>query len=104
MTFPEGGGYWYDQVRALQQGSNPKSLLEWSDIIERKANSLTDLNHKVEFKGRIDERGLFTIDIDAASLTSEARLGLLTTIQDCLDLMPPITKEFYAALMEILAS
>ena len=104
MTFSEGGAFWFDQIRARLRGADPEVLLEWSGIIERRSKeACNDSNGaRIIFRGAMDEEERrFTLDIDASD--SDAVLCLLNAIQGCLDLMPAITKEYYATLMEALA-
>jgi hypothetical protein len=57
---------------------------------------------RIRFKGTVNGEGRFALDF--AAPVPDAMLCLLRTIQRCLALMPAITREFYAAMMEILAS
>lgn len=103
MSFA-GGGWLYDQLREIPRGADPNVLIEWSDIIERKANKdCGDLNaRRVRFKGTVNDEGRFALDVDAPD--PDAMVYLLRAIQDNLNLMPTITREFYGALMVTLAS
>jgi hypothetical protein len=103
MTFTEGGAYWLDQVRALLRGADPDVFLEWSEIIEKRSKEACgDSGARIIFAGMIDNGKRFTLDVDATD--SDAMLCLLKSIQNCLDLMPSVPKQFYGALMEALAS
>jgi hypothetical protein len=103
MSFP-GGGWLYDQLREIPRGADPNVLVEWSDIIERKANEdCGDLNaRRIRFKGTVNDEGRFALDLDAQD--PDATVCLLRAIQNHLNLMPAITREFYGALMVSLAS
>jgi hypothetical protein len=98
-----GGGWLYDQLREIPRGADPGVLVEWSDIIQKKANEgCKNLNGSlIRFKGNVNE-GRFALDLDAANPV--AMVCLLEAIQSCLTLMPTITREFYGALMVSLAS
>jgi len=103
LTFPEGGAYWFDQVRGLLRGADPQVFLEWSEIIEKKSKEACgDSRAQVIFAGMVDDGERFTLDVDAAD--SDGILCLLKAIQDCLDLMPAVPKQFYGALMAALSS
>ncbi len=99
-----GAGWLYDQLREIPRGADPNVLVEWSDIIERKANEgSSDLNGgRVKFKGTVNDEGRFALDVDAPN--PDAIVRLLTAIQDSLTLMPAITREFYGSVMVGLAS
>jgi len=104
MSFGGGGGWLYDQLREIPRGADPNVLVEWSDIIERKANEdCGGLNSgRIRFKGTVNDEGRFALDVDAPD--PDATVCLLRAIQNHLDLMPAITKEFYGTLMVSLAS
>jgi hypothetical protein len=78
--------------------------VEWSDIIERKANEdCGDLGaRRIRSKGTVNDDGRFALDVDAQD--TDAMVCLLNAIQHNLDLMPAITREFYGSLMVGLAS
>jgi hypothetical protein len=99
-----GGGWLYDQLREIPRGADPGVLVEWSDIIQKKANEgCKNLNGSlIRFKGNVNDEGRFALDLDAAD--PDSMVCLLDAIQNCLTLMPTITREFYGALMVSLAS
>jgi len=99
-----GGGWVYDQLREIPRGADPSVLVEWSDIIEKKANEdCENFNgSRIRFKGNVNDDGRFALDLEAAD--PDAMMCLLEIIQNCLNLMPTITREFYGALMVSLAS
>jgi hypothetical protein len=103
MSF-SGGGWLYDQLREIPRGADPKLLVEWSDIIERKANEDCGGSdaRRIRFKGSVNDEGRFALDVDATD--PDSIVCLLGAIQDHLTLMPTITREFYGALMVSLAS
>ena len=103
MALP-GAGWLYDQLREIPRGADPSVLVEWSSIIEKKANEgCEDLDYsRIRFKGTVSDEGRFSLDLDA--LGSDAMVCLLEAIQSCHTLMPTITREFYGALMVTLAS
>jgi hypothetical protein len=101
LSLPEGGFNFLDQLSALQYGKDPRLLVEWSDIIERKANDV-GLDSRVKFKGSVNDKHEFVLDMDAP--TPDATLRVLQAIESCLDLMPGDAKEFYAALMDAVAT
>ncbi len=87
------------------RGADADVLLEWSEIIERRSKEACDDidGARIIFRGMVDgEESRFSLDVDASD--PDATLCLLRTIQGCLELMPAITKQFYATLMEALAS
>jgi hypothetical protein len=99
-----GGGRLFDQLREIPRGVDPSVLVEWSDIIERKANEAcggSNAGH-IRFKGSVNEEGRFALDVDAPD--PDAMVCLLRSIQDSLDIMPVATREFYGSLMVGLAS
>ena len=89
-----------DQLSAMQYGKDPRLLVEWSDVIEAKANGAG--SPRVRFKGSVSDQRQFVLDMDAP--TPDATLRVLQAIESCLDLMPGDAKEFYAALMDAVAS
>ncbi len=99
----ELSGWLYDQLREIPRGADPITLVEWSRIIERKAiECCRDFDKtRIRFKGTV-AKGRFALGIDARD--SATMLCLLTAIQDHLDLMPRMTKEFYTVVMITLAS
>lgn len=99
-----GGGRLFDQLREIPRGIDPSVLVEWSDIIERKANEACGGSNagRIRFKGTINEEGRFALDLDAPD--PDAMVCLLRAIQDRLDVMPVATREFYGSLMASLAS
>jgi hypothetical protein len=103
MALP-AGGWLYDQLREIPRGADPSVLVEWSNIIEKKANEeCENLNRsRIRFKGTVNDEGRFALDLDV--LDSDAMVCLLEEIQSCLTLMPTITREFYGALMVSLAA
>jgi hypothetical protein len=104
MSFGGGGGWLYDQLREIPRGSDPSVLVEWADIIERKANDERGgLDaRRILFRGTVNDEGRFALDVDAPD--PDATVRLLNIIQNHLSLMPAITREFYGALMVNLAS
>lgn len=103
MSLPEGGVNILDQLWALQRGADPQLLVEWTDVIEKKANdACRDTLASIRFKGSVNEQNKFVLDLEAPS--PDATLCLLQAIESCLDLMPGAAKEFYAALMDALAA
>jgi len=103
LTLPEGGDNFLDVLRTLQLGRDPQVLVEWSDIIERKANDAChDSVTPIKFKGAVNDQDRFVLDVGAPS--PNATVCLLEAIENCLDFMPSVAKEFYAALMDALAS
>jgi hypothetical protein len=103
LTFPEGGFNFLNELLALQRVEDPHLLVEWSDIIEAKANEeCRDSLASVRFRGSVNDQNRFVLDIDARS--TGAILCLLQAIESCLDLMPTVAKEFYAALIDAVAS
>ena len=103
MSFSEGGGFWFDQVRSLLGGADAHVFAEWSDIIEKESKATCDDENgsRIIFRGVVDG-DRFTLDVDASD--SDAILCLLKAIQSCLDSMPSVPKVFYAGLMEPLAT
>ncbi len=101
LSLPEGGFNFLDQLSALQYGKDPRILVEWSDIIERKANDAGGVP-SIRFKGSVNDKDEFVLDMDAP--TPDATLRVLQAIESCLDLMPGEAKEFYATLMDAVAS
>jgi hypothetical protein len=103
MSLP-GAGWLYDQLREVPRGADPKLLVEWSDIIERKANEECGGSNarRIRFKGNVNDEGRFALDFDAPD--SDSIVCLLGAIQNYLSLMPTITREFFGALMVSLAS
>ncbi len=99
MTFSDGGGFWFDQVRSLLRGADAHVFAEWSDIIEKKSKETChdEDGSRIIFRGVVDG-DRFTLDVDASD--SDAILCLLKAIQSCLDSMPSVPKGFYAGLME----
>ncbi len=97
-------GWLYDQLREIPRGADPNVLAEWSGIIERKANDSCGGSSagRIRFKGTVNDEGRFALDMDAPD--PDATVCLLRAIQDQLDVMPEVTKEFYSALMVTLAS
>ena len=57
---------------------------------------------RITFRGTVNDEGKFALDVDAP--VPDAMLCLLKTIQSCLALMPAITREFCAAMTDILAA
>jgi hypothetical protein len=104
MAFPSPEGGWvYDQLREIPRGADPRVLVEWSDIIERKANERCgDSARRIRLKGKVIDDTKFGLDLDAP--TPEAIVCVLEAIQGCLALMPMATSQFYGALMISLAS
>jgi hypothetical protein len=104
MSFDGGAGWLYDKLREIQRGADPNLLVEWSDIIERKANEdRGGLNaRRIRFKGTVNDEGRFALDVDAPD--PDATVCLLKAIQNQIDVMPAMTKEFFAALIVNLAS
>jgi len=104
LAFPEGGAYWFDNMRSQLRGADPDEFLEWSDVIEKKSKGDCDdlAGARIIFRGAIDEERRFSLDVDAVD--SDAVLCLLKAIQSCLDLMPSTQKRFFATLMEALAT
>ena len=68
---------------------------------EKSKEACGDRGARLIFRGLVDEERRFSLDVDATD--SDAVLCLLKAIQDCLDLMPSVPKQFYGALMEALA-
>jgi hypothetical protein len=103
MSSP-GGAWLYDQLREIPRGADPNVLVEWSDIIERKANEdCGDLNaRRIRFKGTVNDKRRFALEVDAPD--PDAIVCLLRAIQNHLSLMPAVTREFYGSLMVGLAS
>jgi hypothetical protein len=103
LAFPEGGAFWFDQLRSVLRGADPQTMAEWSAIIEKRAKRLCgdSKGARIIFRGVVDE-GRFTLDVDAAD--PDATLCLLKGIQKTLDLMPTVPKVFYSIVMEALAS
>jgi hypothetical protein len=103
MSFP-GGAWLYDQLREIPRGADPNVLVEWSDIIERRANEeCGGLNaRRIRFKGTVNDEGRFALDVDAPD--PDSTVCVLQAIQNNLSLMPAITREFYGSLMVSLAS
>jgi hypothetical protein len=103
LTFPEGGVNPLLQFLALQRVEDPHLLVEWSDIIEKKASeNCRDSLASIRFKGYVNDQNKFVLDLDASG--PDATLCLLQAIESCLDLMPTVAKKFYAALMDALAT
>lgn len=104
MSVPEDSANYLDQLLQMSRGINPRLLLEWSDIIERKANAECEDKPvpAIEFKGSIDGQGRFVLDPPLPE--PDAVVCLLKAINGCLDLMPTSAKEFYAAVMAMVAS
>jgi hypothetical protein len=103
LAFPEGGAFWFDQLRSVLRGADPQTMAEWSAIIEKRSKRLCgdSKGARIIFRGVVDE-GRFTLDADAAD--PDATLCLLKGIQKTLDLMPTVPKVFYSIVMEALAS
>src|SRR6267143_950329 len=103
LAFPEGGAFWFDQLRSVLRGADPQIMAEWSAIIEKRSKRLCgdSKGARIIFRGVVDE-GRFTLDVDAAD--PDATLCLLKGIQKTLDLMPAVPKVFYSIVMEALAS
>jgi len=103
MALP-GGGWLYDQLRKIPRGADPNVFVEWSSIIERRANERCGplIRGRIRFKGAVNDEGRFALDLEAPD--PDATVCLLEAIQSCLSLMPTITMEFYGALMVALAS
>jgi len=99
-----GGGWLFDQLREISRGTDSSVLVEWSDIIEKKANERCENSNgrRIMFKGTVNDNGGFALNLDADD--PDKMVCLLEAIQSCLTLMPTITMEFYAALMVSLAS
>jgi hypothetical protein len=93
-----------DQLSANLRGVDPRVLLEFSQLIEKRANArCKDLPAgSIKFRGSVDDEGRFALDPIAPS--PDAMVCLLKAIDDSLDLMPYGVKEFYAAVMSALAS
>jgi len=104
LAFPEGGAFWFDQLRSVLRGVDPQIMAEWSAIIEKRAKRLCgdSKGARIIFRGVVDEEGRFSLDVDAAD--PDATLCLLKGIQKTLDLMPTVPKVFYSIVMEALAS
>lgn len=97
------GGWLYDKLREIPTGADPAVLVEWSEIVEKKANARQSGSARpTVFEGRINQEGRFSLTVDVPD--SDARVRLLRAIQDNLDLMPAMTKEVFTALMASLAS
>jgi hypothetical protein len=103
LAFPEGGAFWFDQLRSVLRGVDPQTMAEWSAIIEKRSKRLCgdSKGARIIFRGVVDE-GRFTLDVDAAD--PDATLCLLKGIQKTLDLMPTVPKVFYSIVMEALVS
>jgi hypothetical protein len=103
LAFPEGGAFWFDQLRSVLRGADPATLTEWSMIIEKRSKKLCgdSKGGRIIFRG-VADGGRFTLDVDAAD--PDAMLCLLKGIQKTLDLMPTVPKVFYSIVMEALAS
>jgi len=98
MTFPEGGAYWFDNMRSMVRGAAPDAFLEWAENIEKKSKERCgDQGARIIFRGAVDDEK-FSLDVDATD--PDAIVCLLESIQGCLDLMPTVPKQFYGALME----
>ena len=104
MAFPEGGAFWFDQLRSVVRGVDPEVMVEWSAIIEKRSKKLCgdSKGARIIFRGVADEGGRFTLDVDAAD--PDAMLCLLKGIQKTLDLMPTVPKVFYSIVVEALSS
>jgi hypothetical protein len=104
LTMAAGAGWLYDQLREIPRGIDPNVLVEWSDIIERKANEGSQyLNSgRVKFKGTVNGEGRFALDVNVSD--PDAVVRLLTAIQDNLTLMPTSTRQFYGSVMLGIAS
>ncbi len=104
MTFGEGGAFWFDQLRSQLRGADSEVLAEWSQIIEKTSKQACNdsAGARIIFRGFVDEERRFTLDVDVTD--SDAILCLLQSIQNCLDLMPAVPKQFYGTLMGALAS
>jgi hypothetical protein len=89
----------YDRFSVISRGTSPEVLADWSNTIELQAifESKDSDRTRVRFKGAVDEEGKFALDV--AVRDSEAMNNLLKAIQQCLPLMPTLTREFYGALM-----
>ena len=99
MSSPEGGAYWFDQVRSIIKGGDPLVFFEWAEIIEKKSKEKCgDREARIIFGGAVDEEKRFSPDVDATD--PDAIVCLLESIQSRLDLMPSVPKQFYAAIME----
>ncbi len=104
MMATPGAGWLYDQLREIPRGADPSVLVEWSSIIEKKANEGREnlSRTRIKFRGRVNDDGRFGLDIDAVD--PDGMVCLLQAIQHYLTLMPMMTMEFYGALMLSLAS
>jgi hypothetical protein len=70
MAFPEGGAFWFDQLKSVLRGVDPQTMAEWSAIIEKRSKRLSgdSKGAGIIFRGVVDE-GRFTLDVDAADPT-----------------------------------
>src|SRR2546430_11772093 len=91
LAFPEGGAFWFDQLRSVLRGADPQTMAEWSAVIEKRAKRLCgdSKGARIGFRGVVD-KGRFTLDVDAAD--PHPTLCLLKGIQKTLDLMPALPK------------
>jgi len=99
-----GSGWLYDQLREIPRGADPNVLLEWSDIMERRANENCGVQDaaRVRFHATVNLEGRFELGLDAPD--PDAMVCMLNAIQSNLDLMPKITRELFGALMVSLAA
>ena len=97
-------GWLYDQLREISRGADPNTLVEWSEIIEMRANERCKESNQrpIRFKGKVTDEERFALDFQAPNPASV--VCLLEAIQGCLSLMPSPPRRFYAALMVSLAS
>ena len=105
MAFSEGSAYWFDQLRSNIKGADPDVLMEWAEIIEKKAKKACgDGGARIIFRGAVEggDGHRFSLDVDATD--PDSILCLLEAIQGCLDLMPAVPKQFYSAMMDAIAT
>lgn len=103
MGFSEGNAYWYDQLRSNIRGADPSVLLEWAEIVEKRAKKACgDATARIIFRGTVNEDNKFSLDVDATD--PDAVVCLLKAIQGCLDMMPAVPKMFYSSMMEAMAT
>jgi len=83
----------------IPQGASPEVLADWSKTIELQSifESKDSDRIRIRFKGAVDQEGKFTLDV--AIRDYEAMINVLKAIQQCLPLMPTLTREFYGALI-----
>jgi hypothetical protein len=98
------GAFLYDQLREIPKGADPRLLVEWSEIIERRAIECRgdSVQRPIRFKGTVNEQMRFGLEVDAPD--PDGMVCLHEAIQSCLTLMPVITREFFGAIMVSLVS